>query len=408
MLRVPSFADKFNAKYLIGSGETRLRKFTPQKLFLSVLNLVSGANNEGYLHALKDTWDIGGDLKEMPVKSALSKKRGRVSFEFFKDEFESTLASYEQHRRTWKGLRVYGTDGDQHELPRTQDILDNGYRGYRCANEMEMHYPRMYVVHCYDVLGGVSRAFRYSNENDEVSLAIEIASDLERKSLTLYDRLFVSGDLFRVHAINGSYALVRCREGVTFSEINEFFASNKRNATFLIDDITVHLVKIVNPRNGDVAVYATNLPRKKFKNRDISDLYALRWECETANRDLSHTIKVEQWHSESINGILQELYAALWLMNQARIQMAARMRQRCSLASLFGYSKANFKLIADFIIDSLDDLVFGRFRRVQRRLNELLDRSTERRRRRSRFYPRQVKYTRKTYPSASLVPREVK
>lgn len=393
---------------MIGSSETRLRKFTPQKLFLSVLNLVSGAKGEGYLHALKDTWDIDGDLKDMPAKSALSQKRGRVSFEFFKNEFESALTAYEPHRRTWKGLHIYGTDGDQYELPRTDDILDMGYRGYPCANDMETHYPRMYAVHCYDVLGGVSKAFRYSDKNDEVSLAIEIASDLECKSLTLYDRLFISGDLFRAHAMNGSYAIVRCREGVTFSEIGEFFASNKRNATFFIDDITIHLVKIVNPRSGEVAVYATNLPRKKFKNRDIRDLYALRWECETANRDLTNTIKVEQWHSESLNGILQELYTALWLMNQARIQMASRMRKRCSIASLFVYAKANFKLIVDFIIDSLDDLVFGRFRRVQRRLNELLNKSTEKRRRRSRSYPRHVKYTRKAYPSDSLVPREAK
>jgi IS4 transposase len=385
-----------------------VRKFTPQKFFLSILNLVSGANNEGYFHALKDTWDIDGDLKDMPVKGALTKKRKRVSFEFFRDEFDAAIEGYEPHRRTWKGLRVYGTDGDQHELPRTEDILAHGYRGYPCANNMETHYLRMYVVHCYDVLGGVSKAFRYSHENDEVRLAVEIAGSLERKSLTLYDRLFVSGDLFRAHAANGSYAIIRCREGVTFTEISEFFASNKRNDAFQIDDITIHLVKIVNPRSGEVAVYATNLPRKKFKNRDINDLYALRWECETANRDLTSTIKIEQWHSESLNGILQELYAAFWLMNQARIQMAAQMRQRCSLKSLFSYAKANFKLIADFIIDSLDDLVHRRYRRVQRRLKELIDRSTERRQRRSRSYPRQVKYSRKTYPSASLVSREAK
>jgi hypothetical protein len=88
------------------------------------------------------------------------------------------------------------------------------------------------------------------------------------------------------------------------------------------------------------------------------------------------------------------------------IQLAAR--RRCSLKSLFSYAKANFKLIADFVIDSLDDLVYRRYRRVQRRLKELFERSTERRQRRSRSSPRQVKYSRKVYPSASLVPREAK
>jgi hypothetical protein len=81
---LPSFSDKFNPKHLIGSSETRTRKFTPQKLFLSILNLVSGAKGEGYFHALSRTWDLDGDLKDMPVKGALTKKRERVAVGFSK------------------------------------------------------------------------------------------------------------------------------------------------------------------------------------------------------------------------------------------------------------------------------------------------------------------------------------
>jgi hypothetical protein len=392
----------------VGSDESRIRKFTPQNLFLSVLNLISGAKGEGFLHSLSRTWDLDGDLRDMPVKSALSKKRARVSYEFFKEHLETSLSAYEAHRRTWKGLHVYGTDGDQYELPRSEDILEQDYIGYPCANATETHYPRMYVVHCYDVLGGVTKALRYSNRNDEVRLATEIAGSLEPKSLTLYDRLFVSGDLFRAHAAGGSYALVRCREGATFEEIKKFFLSNKRNDTFQIQGATINLVKILNPATGESAVYATNLPRKKFTNKDIANLYALRWECETANRDMSHTIKVEQWHSHSLNGVLQEIYTAFWLMNQARVQMALRMKKRCTISSLFSYSKSNFKLVLDFVMDSLSDLLARKFRRVQRRLQIILERSTESRHRRSRSFPRQVKHSRKVYPSASTVPRGLK
>ena len=81
----------------------------------------------------------------------------RISFEFFKDQAEAVVESYEPHRRTWRDLRVYATDGDQYELPRTEDILSNGYIGYPCKNDLETHYPHMYVVHCYDVLGGVTK-----------------------------------------------------------------------------------------------------------------------------------------------------------------------------------------------------------------------------------------------------------
>jgi hypothetical protein len=402
---LPSFKKNFNENDVIGEEKTRLRKFTPRNLFLSVVNLVGGKNNEGYLHALSDTWDIESDLKNMPVKSALTKKRSRVSYEFFKNSSDQVIKSYEPHRRTWRNLRVYATDGDQYELPRTEDILDNGYRGYPCAKDMETHYPRMYVVHCYDVLGGVTKKFCYSNKNEEVALAIEMAIGLESKSLTLYDRLFLGKDLIRAHQSSKSFFVARCKDGVTFREVVEFTNSEKRNARFEFEGETIELIKIIHPKTGEVAVYATNLPRSRFRNLEIADLYALRWEVETANRDVTHTIKLEQWHSRSLNGILQELFAGLWLMNQARSQMALRLKKRCTLESLFNYKKSNFKLILDFILKSLSDLVNLRIHRVARRLTELINVSLEKRKRRSRSYPRQTKTSRKIYPSASLVPR---
>jgi hypothetical protein len=404
---LPSFPSKFNEKHLLGSKETRRRKFNPQNFFLSMLSLVGGKGNEGYLHALARTWDIVSDLKVMPVKSALSKVRGRINFEFFKEELERCLGGYEAHRRTWRDLRVYATDGDHYELPRTESILGDGYRGYAFSKTEETYCPRMYIVHCYDVLGGVTKEFRYSNKNEEMHSAIEIATALESKSLTLYDRLFMCEDLILAHASSKSYFVARCK-ATSFSEIKKLFESKKRNASFIFGSVTIELIKIIHPKTGEIAVYATNLPRSRFKNKEIADLYALRWEVETSNRDMSHTIKVEQWHSHFLNGILQELYAALWLVNQARIQMALAMKPCCTLDSLFNYAKSNFKLILNFVLDSLGDLVDKRINRVHRRLKLLLKVSIEQRKRRSRTFPRQVRRRPKAYALASSVPRSTK
>jgi hypothetical protein len=404
---MPSFTKKFNEKYLVGSKETRARKFNPQNLFLSLLHLVGGKNSEGYLHALSRTWDIDSDLKNMPVKSALTKVRGRVSFEFFKDQFDRSLADYEPHRRTWRGLRVYATDGDRYDLPRTEPILKEGYSGFAFSQENETYCPQMYVVHCYDVLGGVTKEFRYSNKNEELRTAIEIATFLESNSLTLYDRLFMCKDLISAHASSGSYFVARCKVR-SFSEIKEFFSSKKTNASFVFEGVTIELIKIMHPKTGEVAVYATNLSRSRFKNQEIANLYALRWEVETSNRDMTHTIKVEQWHSRFLNGLLQELYAALWLVNQTRIQMTAPMKSHSTLKELFRYAKSNFKLILDFVLDSLSDLVANRINRVNRRLKLLLEVSLEQRLRRSRSCPRQVRRRPKIYKLASSAPRSVK
>jgi len=372
-----------------------------------VLNLVGGTNGEGYFHALFKTWDVASNATQMPAKSALSKKRGRIHFNFFKEFTDQIINSYEPHRRTWKGLHVYATDGDQYELPRTQDVLEKGYRGYPCANDSETHYPHMYVVHCYDVLGGVTKAFRFSNQNQEQAHALEIAANLEPDSLTLYDRLFFSKDLMRSHQLSGSFFLARLkRGGIGLPEIIDFSNSNKRNFSFNFEGIQIHLVKVVNPRNGDATLFATNLPRDRFKNKEIADLYALRWEVETSNRDMSHTLKVEQWHSHSINGILQEIFMALWLANSARIQMAMDYNKTCKLSSLFSYAKSNFKLILSFIVDSLDDLIRRRYHRIRRRIRYLLKISSESRGRRTRSYPRVTKKSRKAYPSASTIPRQ--
>lgn len=343
----------------------------------------------------------------MPAKSALSQKRGRISFEFFKEQADDVIMKYEPHRRTWRGLRVYATDGDQYELPRTEDILNQGYRGYPCADDKETHYPRMYVVHCYDVLGGVTKAFRYSSRNEEMYNAMEIAVGLEEKSLTLYDRLFFCKDLVRSHQGSGSYFVARLKEdGLILPEIIAFAKSSNRNFSFEFEGTIIHLIKVVNPRTGEAALFATNLERSRFRNKEINDLYALRWESETANRDMTHTLKMEQWHSHFLNGILQEIYTVLWLMNQARIQMAQALRKRCNLSQLFDYTKSNFKLIVDFILDSLEDLTMKKHLRIGRRLKYLLEISSEHRKRRSRSYPRQVKKSRKIYPSASTVPRQ--
>ena len=248
-----------------------------------------------------------------------------------------------------------------------------------------------------------------SNENDEVILATEMAISLESQSLTLYDRLFLNKNLIRAHQSSKSFFIARCKDGgINFKEINEFFKEQNRNARFEFEGTIIELVKVIHPKTKKVFVYATNLPRSRFKNKEISELYALRWEVETSNRDLTSTMKLEQWHSHFLNGILQEIYATLWLVNQTRIQMARGEKKHCTLKALFEYQKPNFKLLCDFIVDSLKDLVKKKIVRVERRLKELIKKSMEKRKRRSRVLPRQVRRRPKVYALASHAPRSTK
>lgn len=404
---MPSFDKKFNHQFLIGSEKTRLRKFDPKSFFISILHLVQGKNNEGYFHALAWTWDILSDLTQAPVKSAFAKVRKRVSFNFFKTLFDELIDSHQSSPLTWRGLRVYAIDGDMYELPRTLDVLANGYEGRACKYGMETHYPFLYVNHCYDVLSGITKAFDYNHKHEEFHSAQRIARKLERESVTLYDRYFFCKNLVRAHRESQSYFVARIKKGGagTLLAMREFGRGKERARTFDFEGVRVRLLRIKNPRTGSELLLATNLPWDQFAASELADLYALRWDVETAHRDLSHTMKMGQWHSKHLNGILQELYASLWLMNQSRIQMLPEHERNLKLLDMFCYAKANFKLVSDYLVRHIGMLVDGAEKRFFDGLSHLLKIATERRRRRSRSYPRQVRGSRKIYPSASLRPR---
>lgn len=403
---LPKIRAKLSKKYLLGSKQSRLRKISPEKLFIILLHLVTGKNNEGYLHALSSTWQHFESLKRMPAKSSLAKARSRVSWQFFKDIFFKSVEAMNSKRKTWRGLHIYAIDGDQFELPYSEDLIGNGYDGHPSPEKTKTYLPRMYAVTCCDVLSGSIKDFCFSKTNDEVASAVFMANLIEKNSLILYDRLFFGRPLMDSHINSGSYFLARVRSGNHFPEVMRVYNTNAKNGSFEYKGVVIHVIKIIHPKTKDVAVYCTNLPRDKFRNREIADLYALRWEVETANRTFTDTLKAEQWHSKSENGILQEIYTLLWFVNQVRMQMADSKKRSHNLAALFEYTKANFKLISDVIINGLDDLINNRPKRLISRIKILIRKSKETRSRRSRSYPRQTRHARQLYNSASLIPRQ--
>ena len=265
----------------------------------------------------------------------------------------------------------------------------------------------MYVVHCCDLITGISKEFRYSNKNEEVQLALEIATMLESKSVCLYDRLHFSLDLISAHKSSGSYFFARCKSGETvLSVISEFEKSGKDRQAIEIDGVEITLLKIQNPKLKDYGIFATNLPKKYLKKNRVNELYSLRWGVETVNRDITETLQIEKWHSKKINGILQEVYATLWAINTARIHIASRIKKKDSISpEKRKYRTANLKAILEFLAKNLLYFVKTKSRKLRKQLYHLIDRTMEQRKRLSREAPRTLKYQGKSYPIDSLVPR---
>jgi hypothetical protein len=371
-------------------------------LFCTMLQLVGNTNKQGFISALFSVWSDLYNLDTMPVKSALTKMRLRISFEFFKDIFDDLIRSSESSRRSWKGCRIYASDGDNVRLPAGKDIIKNKFRGALLRNDKETHYPRMFTVHCVDVLSGITKEWVYSEKNDEIYLCHEIATRLEKESITLYDRMHFNKNLIKAHTASGSYFFVRCRTN-SFEEIKTLRASKKRTLKFTVDAVEITLLKLKSPKSGEISIFATNLPKRFLKDERVKELYSMRWGVETSFRDLTDTLKMEQWHSKTLNGVLQEIYMSLWLINQTRIQTSEASPSHRFLER--EYYISNVKLVAEYLVKKMPIFLKTKSRKILNDLAILLQVTMERRVRLSRSYPRKTKTESTRYKSLSTVKR---
>lgn len=311
-------------------------------------------------------------------------------------------------RPTWRGYHVYATDGFEMTLPGAGgDLRAIGYEGKRLRTDSgakgETYYPHMYTVQTYDVLSRTTKAVYVSTVNHETNGALSNIEALESKSITLYDRGFCNNKVMGLHFEKRSHFFIRFKTGKSVpKEVQDFWISNRKQDSFLFKndpDKRIYLFKVKHKKKKETHVYATSL--KGITLQEAEELYRLRWDVENYFRDLVNNLPVEQWHSQSENGVLQELYVRLWIMNYARIeQFLAEKPIKNPLARI--YKRANFKLILDFIINHWSDF-FVRKRKFLHKIKLLIKASTEKRKRYSRSVKRQLRYQNKNYPAANII-----
>jgi hypothetical protein len=379
-------------------------------LFIALAALVKGTNAEGYLFALRKVSEFFNILS--PVKSALSQYRKKISYTFFKEIFDKSSKDFQSKMTTYKGYHLIGFDGDDLNLPRTRDLQETGYKGFSIDKEHETHYLKMYLVKCVDLLSNTVLDFRQSTKNDEIGLAVEIILTFSRsfasKTIAIFDRLYFSKRLIEAHMESGLVFIARCKKGKTFKEVVEFYHSSKRRTSYRYYDkkskkfIKINLVKIINPKTKKPIVVATNLDIKNWMNKEILNLYTLRWDCETSNRDSTATMKMDQWHSIFFNGIMQEIYVHLILMNITKMTIFLEGGYNVDLDKNTT-TKANFKFILSIIFDLIPKIIKKKMDLVLRDIRAQIKRSSENRKRLFRSAPRETKRRGKSYKNSSVV-----
>ena len=354
-----------------------------------------GTNGHGYSIAIMNALSNVFSVNDLPHKSALSQYRKQISFEFFKDFFLDINERSNKLRKTWNGLYVYAMDGLQLTLPRSQDIIDAGYSGRKVTKYLESYMPKMFSTMTYDILNGTVKDIRENPTLNEIADAESMIENLEDNSLTIYDRLYCCRKLILKHNDKHNYFLFRVRTNM-FKEMRPIIHRKQKRMTVEIDGVTIHVIKIFNHSTNEWGYFCSNLPLRLVTEKTITKMYGLRWEVENAFRDFTSTICLEQWHSKFINGIRQELYVALVLYNFVKLKILSKfdVARECMKDV---YQKPNFKLLFGWVMSRIYKIFKG-VRGVMKGFDELLVRSLEKRKRRSRSYKREIKSPQSPFP----------
>jgi hypothetical protein len=303
--------------------------------------------------------------------STITRARAKVSWEQFKQMSQDIVDAALEHvpydeNDTWKGLSVVAIDGSKYTLPATPQIRA-AFEPHSGTGNGYGHYPLCTVSTAYDVFRRIPLARtvapRGTSERDHVAALLE---RLPRDSVVLFDMGYPSYELLR-HCQQGHvlYYVFRCPVNGTFPEVMDFLRCGgtdgevelhpsdmfrKKYPGVAGEPLRVRVVRM-RSEDGTVSVLLTNLHNPStYSTADIHGLYLRRWKIEEYYRDEKCTMDVEQFHSKTVNGVLQELYVAMAVSVIARTLMRLSPRVQRVQASLPQFKNAVVSFAAEAFV----------------------------------------------------------
>jgi hypothetical protein len=332
---------------------TRNRDLPFPKLVTFTLALAASGTNQGVdiksNQFFKNARRSGLWIDAKPVhRASVSKARRKVPWQIFSDiHADAVKCAYhlwpqDEHKYLWHGMSVYALDGSKYNLPATDQIRNKFDPNSGLQNDGKGHYPQCLVSTVYDVFRRLPIARTVvecdSCEREEMKKLLPF---VPANSVWIFDRGYPSYEsiLYLTQNYPG-YFQFRSPATSTFPAVEDFIKSGKKQAVIWITasntfkrkvsikerrelkPIKLRIIKLVHP-DGTLSVLLTNLfGKKKYARDQIINLYFRRWEVESYYRDEKVTLDIEKFHSKTVNGILQELYAVMIMSVISRTLMA--------------------------------------------------------------------------------------
>lgn len=281
-------------------------------------------------------------------RSSVTKARQKIPYQVFSDILQDAVhVAYDlwpedDSKYLWHGMSVFATDGSKSNLPATEKIRNHFDPDSGLQNKGKGHYPQCLTSTVYDVFRCLPVARTVVGiEGSEREEMKNVLPYVPSNSVWMFDRGYPSYEsiLYLTQNYSGYY-LFRSPASSTFPAVETFIKNCKEESIIWITPsnkfkskvgikerknlkpIKLRIIKLVSP-DGTVSVLLTNLfNKKRYSRMEIIDLYFKRWRVEEYYRDEKVTFEIERFHSKTVNGILQEFYAAMIMSVISRTLMA--------------------------------------------------------------------------------------
>jgi hypothetical protein len=248
-------------------------------------------------------------------KQAFSATRARIDPAAFRELFE--MVDHELFAKNaikrFKGYRLFAIDGTELRVPQSAQIREKftSARGSRL--------PHARASFFYDVISGfILDACFDSIKVDERTMAkhhIEtMRENLNEKDIIICDRGYPSKELFALLADLGLNFVMRLQKSFSVEIDNAMEKDFDWHMEYEGKEYTFRVVKLTRP-DGTESVLVTNISQEVLSAEDLEEIYSLRWSIETRFATLKVRLEAERISGKTIDSLLQDFYARLYLMN---------------------------------------------------------------------------------------------
>lgn len=265
--------------------------------------------------------EIYKDPKKRPTAtvSALSQARSKVKWQLLEQmnfDLSKNIEANFKSTSLWHGMNVYGIDTTTVTLPNSKDI-GKKFKKHKTFGNFG-YYPQAKILLGMNLYNGAIPFVEVDSYEVNDHLILKNAIDkIPEKSLIVGDRGFGGHNEFII-LNNKHFYLIRMKAGKNAMSVVRNFANsgmkekvvnfcNYRND---LPDLEVRLINCGTDSEGGSIILATNLV-SDISAEELAKLYLERWQIETLFNRIKNIFKLEKFHSKTINGIMQEIFACI-------------------------------------------------------------------------------------------------